>query len=60
MIQMKMVYWDEWEVTHSTVSGIDPLVAANDSFLASDADNDGLNITEEFKAKTHPISRDTE
>ena len=51
---------DGWEVTHSTVPGIDPLVAATDSFLASDADDDGLNITEEFKAKTHPISRDTD
>ena len=51
---------DGWEVIYSAISGVDPLVVANDSFLASDADNDGLNITEEFKAKTHPISRDTD
>ena len=52
---------DEWEVTYSAVSGIDPTTPASDPELASDPDDmDGLNISLEAKANTDPTSNDTD
>ena len=49
---------DKWEVTYNGTSGVNPLVAATDSELASDTDNDGLSLLEEFKANTDPGTAD--
>ena len=52
---------DKWEVRYNEISGVNPLVEAMTSDLASDAtDNDGLNISEEAKANTDPTSIDTD
>ena len=51
---------DGWEVRFSTITGVDPLVAATESVLASDTDDDGLSLIEEFKANTDPTLEDTD
>ena len=43
---------------YNGTSGVNPLVAATDSELASDTDNDGLNLLEEFKANLDPGTAD--
>ena len=49
---------DGWEVKYNGTSGVNPLVAATAEELASDTDNDGLNLTEEFKANLDPGTAD--
>ena len=49
---------DGWEVKYNGTSGVNPLVAATDSELASDTDNDGLSLLEEFKANLDPGTAD--
>ena len=49
---------DKWEVTYNGTPGVNPLVAATESELASDTDNDGLSLLEEFKANTDPGTAD--
>ena len=49
---------DKWEVTYNDSSGVNPLVAATPEELASDTDDDGLNLLEEFKANTDPGTAD--
>ena len=51
---------DGWEVRYTSISGVDPLLAATTSELASDIDNDGLNLIEELKANTNPLLNDTD
>ena len=51
---------DGWEVTYHSISGVDPVVAASATELASDTDSDGLNLTGEFEASTNPASNDTD
>ena len=51
---------DGWEVRYTDISGVDPLLAATASELASDIDNDGLNLIEELKANTNPLLNDTD
>ena len=51
---------DGWEVKYNDTSGVNPLMAANDSVLASDTDDDGLNISREAKAFTNPENPDTD
>ena len=51
---------DRWEVTYSNVSDVNPAIAATASELASDMDDDGLTLLEEFKANTNPASNDTD
>ena len=51
---------DAWEMTYSNVSGVNPFVAATEAELSSQADYDGLNLTEEEKANTNPLSLDTD
>ena len=49
---------DGWEVRYNGTPGVNPLVAATADELASDTDNDGLNLAEEFKANTDPTTAD--
>ena len=49
---------DRWEVKYNGTSGVNPLVPATAEELASDTDNDGLNLTEEFKANLDPGTAD--
>ena len=49
---------DKWEVTYNGTPGVNPLVAATESELASDTDDDGLSLLEEFKANTDPGTAD--
>ena len=49
---------DKWEITYNGSSGVNPLVAATASELASDTDTDGLNLLEEAKANTDPGTAD--
>ena len=49
---------DGWEVKYNGTSGVNPLVAATAEELASDTDNDGLNLLEEFKANLDPGTAD--
>ena len=51
---------DTWELIYHSISGIDPLVAANTSVLTSDLDTDGLTLTEEAKAYSNPQLKDTD
>ena len=52
---------DEWEVTYSAVSGVDPTMTADTTELASEGtDKDGLNISLEAKANTDPTLNDTD
>ena len=51
---------DGWEMKYTSISGVDPLIAATASELASDIDNDGLNLIEEVKANTNPLLNDTD
>ena len=51
---------DKWEVTYDGASGVNPLVNVTASELSSDLDNDGLTLTEEFKANTNPSLNDTD
>ena len=51
---------DAWEITYSNVSGVNPFVAATEAELSSQADYDGLNLTEEGKANTNPLLVDTD
>ena len=51
---------DGWEVKYNDTSGVNPLVNATADELASDTDNDGLNLTEESKANTNPLLSDTD
>ena len=45
---------DGWEVEYNGSFGVNPRVAATIDELASDMDNDSLNLTEEFKANSDP------
>ena len=45
---------DEWEVRYHGTPGVNPLVAATNSELDSDADNDGSTLLEEAIADTNP------
>ena len=49
---------DGWEVKYNGTSGVNPLVKATTEELASDTDNDGLNLLEEFKANLDPGTAD--
>ena len=49
---------DGWEVRYNGTPGVNPLVAATADELASDLDDDGLNLAEEFKANTDPTTAD--
>ena len=49
---------DRWEVKYNGTSGVNPLVKATAEELASDTDNDGLSLTEEFKANLDPGTAD--
>ena len=49
---------DKWEVRYNDSSGVNPLVAATPEELASDTDDDGLSLLEEFKANTDPGTAD--
>ena len=49
---------DGWEVEYNGTSGVNPLVAATAEELASDTDNDGLSLLEEFKANLDPGTAD--
>ena len=49
---------DGWEVKYNGTSGVNPLVKATAEELASDTDNDGLNLLEEFKANLDPGTAD--
>ena len=51
---------DKWELTHNGVPGVNPLVKANDTTLASDTDGDGLTLLQEARANTDPSSNDTD
>ena len=51
---------DKWEVAYKGASGVNPLVNVTDTELASDMDDDGLTLTEEFKANTNPAANDTD
>ena len=51
---------DKWEAMYDGASGVDAVVPANNTELASDTDDDGLNLTEEFKANTNPSLNDTD
>ena len=49
---------DKWEVTYNGASGVNPVVAATSEELASDIDNDGLTLLQEFQANTDPETAD--
>ena len=51
---------DEWEVAYNGTSGVNPLVNATAEELASDVDEDGLNLREEAKAGADPTKKDTD
>ena len=51
---------DGWEVQYSNVTGVNPIIEANSSVLASDEDRDGLTLLEESVADTDPLSNDTD
>ena len=51
---------DGWEDTYKTNTGVDPLIEASPSQLASDSDGDTLTLLEEAKANTDPMSDDTD
>ena len=51
---------DAWEVNYTASSGVDPLVAASDSELHSDADVDDLSLSEEEEFGTDPEASDTD
>ena len=51
---------DGWEVEYNNISGVDPIDAASDAELALDGDDDGLNLSEEFRVNTDPTSKDTD
>ena len=51
---------DKWELRYNDTSGVNPLVPATASELASDTDNDGLVLRNEFRANTDPSSNDTD
>ena len=48
---------DAWEVKYNGTSGVNPLIVT-DSELASDIDNDGLNLSQEVKANLDPGTAD--
>ena len=49
---------DGWEVRYSSAFGVDPVVAATESELASDTDGDGLTLLQEAGANTDPETAD--
>ena len=51
---------DGWEVRYENVEGVNPVLMADDTELALDGENDGLNLSEEGKANTDPTSNDTD
>ena len=51
---------DKWEVTYNGTSGVNPLVPANESELASDNDSDGLTLLQEARANTNSTVNDTD
>ena len=51
---------DKWEVTYNGSFGVNPLVPANDSVLASDNDSDGLTLLQEATANTNSTVNDTD
>ena len=51
---------DGWEVMYNASSGVNPLSTASVSELRSDADKDGLSLSEEGDANTDPDDSDTD
>ena len=51
---------DGWEVRYSNVTGVNPVVAATQDVLDSNADGDGLTLLEEAEANTDPTLPDTD
>ena len=45
-------------MTYSNAAGVNPIVAATATELASDVDNDGLNLLEEAEGNTDPEMAD--
>ena len=51
---------DGWEYRYKNATGVDPTDMADNTELGFDADKDGLNLIEEFKANTDPDKNDTD
>ena len=51
---------DKWEVTYSTVPGVNATMTANSTELAYDTDDDGLTLLEEGRANTNPMLNDSD
>ena len=51
---------DGWEYRYRNATGVDPTDTADNTELGFDADKDGLNLIEEFKANTDPDKNDTD
>ena len=51
---------DDWEVKYNGSSGVNPLVAASELDLNSDADKDGFILSKEEEFGTDPENRDTD
>ena len=51
---------DSWEIRYKESSGVNPRSAASQSELDSNADTDGLTLSEEAAADTNPDNNDTD